>query len=151
MRSSQRLPILILVLGLAAIIEVRAGEPEKLTAPPKTPGECRRLVLQEMAEFRKLKGPVYRDGDEHIARAAGRSFHEMQMQARIALAFAGDRNAVAELVKQFDLSRPTTKPGPANILNVISGSIRPGHKPFGWSMPLWKRASPNWPRRCTSA
>src|SRR5262249_32366449 len=101
MRSSRRLPILILVLGLAAIIEVRAGEPAKPPAPPKTPGESRRLVLQEIAEFRQLKGPVIRGGDEHIARAALRSFHEVQLQARLALAFAGDRDAEAELVKQF--------------------------------------------------
>jgi hypothetical protein len=103
MRPSQRFSILIPVFGLAAIIEVRAGGPAKPTAPPKTPGECRRLVLLEIAEFRQLGGPEIRGGDEHIARAAVRSFHEAQMQARIALAFAGDRDAAAELVKQFDL------------------------------------------------
>jgi PBS lyase HEAT-like repeat len=105
MRASQRLPILILVWGLAAIIEMRAGEPEKPPAPPKTPGECHRLVLQEITEFRQLKGPVIRGADEHIGRAAIASFHEAQTQARIALAFAGDRDAVAELVKQFDLDQ----------------------------------------------
>jgi hypothetical protein len=105
MRPSQRLPILILGLGLTAIMETRAGEPEKPTAPPKTPGECRRLLLQEIAEFRQVKGPVIRDGDEHIARAAIGRFHEVQIQARIALAFAGDRDAEAELVKQFDLDQ----------------------------------------------
>ena len=105
MRPSQRLPILTLVLGLAAIIEVRAGEPEKPTARPITPGECRRLVLQEIAEFRQLKGPVICGGEEHIGRAAIGRFHEVQTQARIALAFAGDRDAAAELVKQFDLDQ----------------------------------------------
>jgi hypothetical protein len=105
MGSSQRLPILILVLGLVAIIEVRAGGPEQPTAPPKTPGACRRLVLQEIAEFRQLKGPVIRGGDEHIGRVAIGRFHEAQMQARIALAFAGDPDAGAELVKQFDLDQ----------------------------------------------
>jgi hypothetical protein len=105
MRSSPRLPLLILVLGLAAIVEARAGEPEKPTAPVKTPGECRRLVLQEIAEFRQLKGPMLHDGDEHIARATLGRFHEVQVQARIALAFAGDRDAEAELVKQFDLDQ----------------------------------------------
>jgi hypothetical protein len=93
------------VLGLAAIIEVRAGEPDQPPAAPRTPGECRRLVLQEIAEFRQLKGPVIHGGDEHIARAAIRRFHEMQTQARIALAFDGDRDAAAELVKQFDLDQ----------------------------------------------
>jgi hypothetical protein len=105
MRPSPRLPILILVFGLAAIVEGRAGEPEQPTAPPKTPGECRRLVLHEIAAFRQLKGPVLHGGDEHIARAALGRFHEVQMQARIALAFAGDRDAEAELVKQFDLDQ----------------------------------------------
>jgi hypothetical protein len=105
MRSTQRLPILILVLGLAAIMEGSAGEPDKPTAPPKTPGECRRLVLQEIAEFRQLKGPLIRGGDEHIGRAAIGIFHEAQMQARIALAFTGDRDAEAELVKRFDLDQ----------------------------------------------
>jgi hypothetical protein len=105
MRSSQRLPILILVSGLVAIVEVRAGEAEKPTAPPKNPGECRRLVLQEIAEFRQLKEPVIRGGDEHIGRAAIGSFHEAQTQARLALAFAGDRDAEVELVKQFDLDQ----------------------------------------------
>jgi hypothetical protein len=52
-----------------------------------------------------LKGPVIRGGDERIGRAALRRFHEMQTQARIALAFAGDRDAAAELVKQFDLDQ----------------------------------------------
>lgn len=105
MRSSRRLPILILVSGLAAILEGRAGEPERPPAPPKTPDDCRRLVLQELAAFRQLKGPVIHGGDEHLGRAAIRRFHEMQTQARIALAFSGDRDAAAELVQQFDLDQ----------------------------------------------
>ena len=165
MRSSQRLPILILVVGLAAVLKVRAGEPEQPTVPPKSPGECRRLVLQEIAEFRQLKGPVIRGGDEHIGRAAIGRFHEVQTQARIALAFAGDRDAAAELVKQFDLDQADDEawarahserdrgvyPSWAPTLRLVSAALETSHPELAQKMRqrmirLWQvEARPTFP------
>jgi hypothetical protein len=52
---------------------------------------------------------VTRDADEHVARATIRRFHEVRTEVRIGLAFTGDRDAAAELVKQFDLDQDDDK------------------------------------------
>jgi hypothetical protein len=96
-----------LVLGTAY---PAVGQPaEKADEPARTPPSpwvYRRQVLVELRQFRKVEGPSLRDADEHIARAMSRRFHELQDEAVRALAYAGNEDALARLVREFDLENP---------------------------------------------
>jgi hypothetical protein len=75
---------------------------------PKTPLECRQRVLAEIERFRKMKGPDdLGGGDEHIGRATLWHFHELMDETTLILALAGDKDAVAALVKQYGLENPS--------------------------------------------
>src|SRR5437879_2374885 len=93
-----------------ALIVLCAGNGDALTGEPapKTPAECRQRVLQEIERFRKMKGPDdVGGGDEHISKATRAHFFELKDETTITLAWAGDKDAVNALVKEFGLERPS--------------------------------------------
>jgi hypothetical protein len=75
---------------------------------PRDPLACRQLALKEIQEFLKIQRP-HLDPDEHISRGIMRRFHEVQVEARLALAFTGEQQAIAWLIQRFDLNNPDGK------------------------------------------
>jgi hypothetical protein len=93
-----------------SLIVLCAGSGDALTGEPapKTPADCRQRVLQEIERFRKMKGPDdHGGGDEHIQRFTAMHFHGLKAETTIILAWAGDKDAVNALVKQYGLEEPS--------------------------------------------
>jgi hypothetical protein len=92
----------IFVVG-AAMSDQQPNNGKPSRSAPKTPLGCRQQVLEEIGRFRKLEGPTRSGGDEHIGRSMARHFHECRITARLALAYTGDKQAINELIRDFDL------------------------------------------------
>jgi hypothetical protein len=108
MHVKSSISILCVLLG-TTLFSAMADEPPvpAKKVPPRSPGEYRQDVLREIDRFRELKGPKsISGGDEHIGRGTIRRFQETQFAARLALAYDGNRPAIAELAKEFDLENP---------------------------------------------
>lgn len=91
------------ILLCTGTLSALAGEP----APGK-PEECRQRVLEEIHRFRKLKAPPSRGpGDEHIGRyILLRQFPELKAETTLILAWAGDKDSVNAVIRDYGLEDP---------------------------------------------
>ena len=100
MKTMMTFSLIVLCVGAG---DALTGEPA-----PKTPAECRQRVLQEIERFRKMKGPDdLGGGDEHINKATRGHFIVLKDETTIILAWAGDKDAVNALVKEYSLEQPS--------------------------------------------